>query len=158
MAQYKPDHFNTVSVYLIVKDGKAALDFYQRAFGGEGGACLLGPDDSVMHAEVCIGNSTIMLSEENEAWGMKSCETMGGSPASMMIYVEDCDAAFKQAIDAGCTEVSAPADQFWGDRHGKVKDPFGYEWGIATQIEQLSVEEIQKRGQEWMQQMAQQQQ
>ena len=119
---------NTVNVYLIVKDANAAVEFYKKAFDGEGSVCLTGPDGSVMHAEITIGNSTVMIGEENEQWGMKSAESMGGSPVSIMLYVPDCDATFKQAIEAGCTELSPVEDQFWGDRHGKVADPFGYEW------------------------------
>lgn len=146
---------NSVNVYLIVKDGQAAIDFYKKAFGGEGGACLKGPDGSVMHAEVTIGNSTVMLGQENEQWGMVSAETIGNSPVSIMLYVDDCDAVFKQAIEAGCTEVSPVEDQFWGDRHGKVADPFGYQWGIATHIEDMSAEEMKKRGEAWMASMMQ---
>lgn len=144
---------NTVNAYLIVKDAEKAMELYKAAFGGSGGSCLTMPDGTVLHAEIVIGDSTIMISEENEQWGMVSAETLGGSPASLMLYVEDCDAIYQQAISAGMKEVSPPADQFWGDRHGKVADPFGFEWGIATHIEDLTEEEMQKRGQEWLAQM-----
>ena len=154
MPDYRPEHFNTVSVYLIVRDPKAAIEFYEKAFGGEGGSCLSAPDGSVLHAEVRIGDSTIMLSGENDQWGMKSPDGFGGSPASMMLYVEDCDAAFAKATDAGATEVSPPGDQFWGDRHAKVRDPFGFEWGLATKIEDLTLEEVQQRGAAWLEQVS----
>ena len=108
-----------------------------------------GPDGSVMHGEVVIGNSTLMISQENPAWDMKSPETLGGSPASIHLYVDDCDALFKHAIESGCTEVSPVMDMFWGDRYGKVEDPFGFQWGIATHKEDLTMEELEERGKAW---------
>ena len=145
-----PEGFNTVSTYLVVKDPTKTMDFYQKAFGAESGYVMKTPDgESVMHAEMKIGNSMIMLSQENPQWNMKSAETMGGSPASLHIYVDDCDKLFQRAIDAGC-EVAAPLmDAFWGDRYGKVKDPFGYQWGIATHKEDLDEREIGKRAVAW---------
>lgn len=150
-----PDGCNSVSVYLVVKDAKAALDFYAKAFHGSQAACMTAPDGSVMHGEVKIGNSTVMLSQENPQWEMKSPETLGGSPASIHLYVDDADAAFAHAIDSGCTEVFPVNDMFWGDRYGKVADPFGFHWGIATHKEDLTPEELEQRGQEWFAQMAQ---
>ena len=149
-----PPNCNTLNTYLIVKDARAALEFYAKAFGGEAGACLEAPDGSVMHGEVKIGNSTLMLSQENPQWQLKSAETLGGSPASLHMYVPDVDATFKQAIDAGCTEVAPVENAFWGDRFGKVLDPFGFQWGIATQIEVLSIEEVQERGAAWFKEMS----
>lgn len=149
-----PAGSNSVSAYLVVKDAKKAMEFYKAAFGAEGDMCLEAPDGSVMYGEIRIGNSTVMLSEENPAWGMKSAETLGDSPVSLHIYTEDCDATFKQAIDAGCTEVSPMMDAFWGDRYGKVMDPFGFQWGIATHKEDLSADELRERGQQWFAQMA----
>ncbi|MEM8680722.1 MAG: VOC family protein [Planctomycetota bacterium] len=144
-----PAGCNTVNAYLVVKDAEASIDFYTKAFGGEGGACLRAPDGSVMHAEIRIGNSTIMLSQENPAWELKSAETLGGSPVSLHLYVEDADALFKQAIDAGCTEVAPLMDAFWGDRFGKVCDPFGLQWSIATHVEDVSPAERDRRAQAW---------
>jgi len=150
-----PPGFNSVSTYLIVKDAEKAIDFYRKAFGAEAGTILKTPDGStVMHAEVCIGNSTLMLSGENPQWGMTSAETMGGSPASMHVYTDDCDKMFQRAIEAGCEEVAPLMDAFWGDRYGKLKDPFGFQWGIATHKEDLTEEEIAKRGAEWFASMA----
>ncbi len=141
-----PDGCNSVNVYLIVKDGQAVIEFYKTAFGATGGVCMTGPDGTgVMHAEILIGNSTIMLSEENPQWGTKSAETMGGSPASLHLYLPDVDTAFQQAIDAGCTVAAPLMDTFWGDRFGKVVDPFGYQWGLATHIEDVSEVEMGKR-------------
>ena len=158
MADVKPipEGCNSVNVYLIVKDGQAAIDFYTKAFGATGGMCMPGPDGkSIMHAELQIGNSTVMLGEENPQWGTKSAETMGGSPASIHIYLPDVDSAFQQAVDAGCTVVAPLMDMFWGDRYGKVVDPFGYQWGLATHTEDVSEEEMAKRAQEWFASMAQ---
>lgn len=150
-----PDGCNSVNVYLIVKDGQAAIDFYKKAFGAVGGMCMTGPDGTgIMHAELQIGNSTVMLSEENPQWGTQSAETMGGSPASLHIYLPDVDTAFQTAVDAGCTVVAPLMNTFWGDRYGKVVDPFGYQWGLGTHIEDVPEEEMAKRAQEWFASMA----
>lgn len=150
-----PDGFNTVSTYLIVKDAQKAIDFYRKAFGAEPGSVMKTPDgQSIMHAEVCIGNSTVMLSQENPQWGMKSAETMGGSPASLHLYVDDADKIFQRALDAGCEVVAPLMDAFWGDRYGKVTDPFGFQWGIATHKEDLTEDEIDRRAAEWFASMA----
>jgi PhnB protein len=145
-----PDGFNTVSVYLVVKDAVEALDFYQKAFGAEAGHRMPGPDGKgTMHAEMRIGNSTIMLTDENPKWEMKSPSTLGGSPVSVHLYVEDADKMFKRAVDAGCTAMMPIMDAFWGDRYGKVVDPYGYQWGIATHKEDLSPEETGRRAAEF---------
>ena len=150
-----PDCFNSVSSYIVVKDPMQAIDFYRKAFGAEPGALMKMPDgETVMHAEVVIGNSTVMLTGENPQWEMKSAETLGGSPVSMHIYSEDCDKLFARAVDAGC-QVAAPLmDAFWGDRYGKVIDPFGIQWGIATHKADYSEEEMGKRAAEFFASMA----
>lgn len=146
MAQAIPEGFNTVSVYLIVKNADEALEFYQKAFGGEVGDVMKGPDGkSTMHAELRIGNSTVMLTDENPQWEMKSPTTLGGCAASVHMYVENADKAFQRALDAGCTVKAPLMDAFWGDRYGKVEDPYGHQWGIATHIEDVPPEEIGKR-------------
>lgn len=149
-----PDGCNSVNVYLIVKDARAAIDFYVKAFGGKALDCMEAPDGSVVHAEVRIGNSTVMLSQENPQWNMLSAESLGGSPASLHIYTEDCDKLFDQAVAAGCTVVQPVMEMFWGDRYGKVLDPFGFQWGIATHVQDVSPEELQQRANEWFRQMA----
>jgi len=154
MVNHLPDGCNSVSVYLIVKDAQRAIEFYQQAFGATGGVCLTGPDGSVMHAELQIGNSTIMLGEENPQWGSKSAETFGGSPASLHLYVADADVAFQRAIAAGCTEIAPLMDAFWGDRFGKLADPFGFQWGIATHMEDVGEDEMKRRAEAWMADMA----
>ena len=156
MVNYIPDGCNSVSAYLIVKDANKAVEFYKDAFGAVGGACMTAPDGSVMHAELKIGNSTIMISDENPQWDMNSAETMGGSPVSLHIFVPDADAAFQKALDAGCTQIAPLMDAFWGDRYGKLADPFGYQWGIATHVEDVSEEEMQRRAAAWMAEMANQ--
>ncbi|HEY6565109.1 MAG TPA: VOC family protein [Pirellulaceae bacterium] len=149
-----PAGCNTVNAYLVVKDARKALDFYAKAFGGSAGICMTGPNGKVMHGEVMIGNSTIMITEENPQWGMKSAETMGGSPMSLHLYVDNVDQSFQKAIQSGCTLVNPVMDMFWGDRYGKVSDPFGFHWGIATHIEDVSEEEMKRRSEEWMKSMA----
>lgn len=150
-----PEGFNTVSTYLIVKDAEKAMAFYEKAFGAKPGVRLAGPGgQGTMHAEVIIGNSTVMLTDESPQWEMKSPETLGGAAASLHVYVEDVDAMFDRAVAAGCTVVAPIMDAFWGDRYGKVVDPFGHQWGIATHKEELSEDEIARRGQEWFAQMA----
>ena len=151
---HKPEHCNTLNTYLFVDDGKAAVDFYVKAFDGVLGDLMEGPDGSIMHASIRIGDSSLMLSQANPQWGTKSAKSLGGSPAMIHLYVTDADAAYKKAIECGCTEVAPLMDCFWGERMGKVEDPFGFQWGISTQTELLTAEEVQKRGAEWMKQMA----
>ncbi len=155
MAQAVPEGFNTVSVYMIVKDAKEAIDFYQKAFGAEAGVHMPGPDgQGTMHAEFRIGNSTVMVTDENPQWGMKSPSTLGGTATGLHLYVDDADKAFQRAIDAGCTVKAPLMDAFWGDRFGKVTDPFGHEWGIATHVEDVEPEDMAKRAAAFFAEMA----
>ena len=142
---WKPDGYHTVTPYLTVRDAVAALAFYQRAFGAELTMKLTMPDGKYAHAEVKIGDCHIMMAEENPQWGNQSPQLLGGSPVSFMIYVPDADAAFKRAIEAGCTQVRPVEDQFYGDRTGTLKDPFGFQWSLGTHIEDVSEAEGQKR-------------
>jgi PhnB protein len=145
-----PDGYNTVSAYIVVKNSVEALEFYQKAFGAEPGGRMTGPDGaSTMHAQMRIGNSTVMLTDENPKWEMKSAPTLGGSPVSLHIYVDDADKLFNRAVEAGCTVMAPMMDAFWGDRYGKVIDPFGNQWGIATHKEDLTMEEMNRRAAEW---------
>ena len=141
-----PDGFNTVSAYMILDDCLEAMDFYQRAFGAEAGMRMPGPDGAgTMHMEMRIGDSTIMMMDANPQWNARSPKSLGGSPVSLHVYVKDADAMFNRAIAAGC-EVEFPlGDTFWGDRYGKVRDPFGHAWGIATHQEDLTAEQIGER-------------
>jgi len=155
MAKPVPSGFHTLTPSLVLKDARKAIDFYKRAFGAEEVDVMTGPDGRVMHAEIKIGDSIFMMGEENPAWpAFKSAESMGGSPISMHLYVADADAAFKRAIDAGAKSEMPLDNAFWGDRYGKVRDPFGYVWGIATRIKDMTHEEMAAAGREWMAKMA----
>jgi PhnB protein len=159
MAQAKspvPEGFHTVTPHLIFDEAAKALDWYKRALGAEEKSRALGPDGKIMHAEMQIGNSRIML---NDAMGGgKSPAAYGGSPISLWLYVPDCDAVFNRAVAAGAQVPPGPmgqlADQFWGDRTGMLIDPFGYHWTIATRKEDLSPEEMDRRAQEFFKQFA----
>ena len=142
-----PDGYSAVTPYITVKGGSKAIEFYKRAFGAQEGDRMTGPDgESVMHTELKIGDSMVMLSDELPQMGSRSPQTLGGTTAGIFLYVPDVDAAFKRAIDAGAEAIMPPADMFWGDRFGKLVDPFGHEWAVATHKEDLSREEIHKRG------------
>ncbi|HYM47531.1 MAG TPA: VOC family protein, partial [Burkholderiaceae bacterium] len=118
-----PAGYHSVTPYMALRDAAAAIDFYRRAFGAELVMKLDMPDGKIAHAEMRIGDSIVMMSEENEEWGNKSPQSLGGSPMFLMIYVPDVDAAFAKASAVGATEVRAVADQFYGDRSGTLKDP-----------------------------------
>lgn len=142
-----PDGYRTVTPYLTLTRAAEAIEFYGRAFGAREGARMTGPDGtSVMHAELRIGDSVVMLSDEFPQGGPRSPETLGGTTASVFLYVPDVDAAFKRAVDAGAKPLMPPTDMFWGDRFAKLADPFGHEWAMATHVEDLSHEEIRTRG------------
>jgi len=150
MVRAIPEGFGTVSVSLVVPEATEAVAFYARAFGAEPGSRMVGPDgESTMYAEMRIGDSTVMLSDENPQWGMKSPKSLGGTAASIHLYVEDADGIFSRAVEAGCEVVFPIDDTFWGDRYGKVRDPFGHSWGIATHLEDLEDGEIARRAAEW---------
>jgi len=157
MAKVKPipEGNHSVTAALVVRDGKKAIEFYKTAFGAKLLSVMNGPDgQSVMHAELKIGDTKIYLGDENPDMGARSPQALGGSPVSLNIYTEDCDAMFKKAIAAGAT-VKMPLDNmFWGDRYGKLTDPFGHEWGIATHVEDVTESEMEKRGKEWFATMA----
>ena len=146
MAKPIPDRFNSINAYLIVNNSIEALEFYAKAFGGETVDRMPGPDGkSTLHAEMQIGNSTLMLCDENPDWGTKCPQTLGGTPVVLHLYVEDADAVFSRAVAAGC-EVTQPIhDAFWGDRYARIIDPFGHAWAICTHKEDLTDEEMNKR-------------
>ncbi len=148
-----PEGYHSVTPYLVVGDAARAIDFYKRAFGASELTRMGGPGGKIGHAELKIGDSMIMLSDE--MMGNRSPQTLGGSPVGIFLYVEDVDSVFDRAINAGAKKDAAPADMFWGDRYGKLTDPFGHVWSIATHIEDVAPEEMKKRAQEAMAQMAQ---
>jgi PhnB protein len=149
-----PPGYHTVTPYLSIKGAARAIDFYKKAFGATELCRLTGPNGSVGHAEIKIGDSPVMLSDECPDMGSKSPETLGGSPAGIALYVEDADAIFARAIAAGAVEVRPLKDQFWGDRSGTVRDPFGYSWTICTHKEDVSPQEMQSRFDAMMKQHA----
>ena len=152
-----PDGYHTITPYLTVKGAAAAIDFYTRAFGAEEVSRHIGPDGkSVMHAELKIGDSIFMLSDEFPGAGCRSPQSLGATTMNMHFYVNDVDAAFDRAVKAGATALMPVADMFWGDRYGKLRDPNGHEWGIATHKLDLTPEEMAKAAQAAFSQMPQQ--
>lgn len=140
-----PSGYHSVTPYLIVNDAARAIGFYQRAFGATELFRLDSPDGKIGHAEIKIGNSPIMLADEMPDGGYRGPQSIGGTPVSLMIYVEDVDRMFAQAIAAGAKEQRPVQDQFYGDRCGTLIDPFGHVWTIATHIEDVSPEQIDER-------------
>jgi PhnB protein len=145
-----PEGYNTLSTYLAVDDATRAIEFYKEAFGATERGVMHGPDGKVAHAEIQIGDSVIMLSDPFEQSTLRSPKQLGAASSALFMYVEDTDAAFERAVHAGASASSPPEDMFWGDRFGRVTDPFGHEWQIATRIEDLSLEEVMERGKEAM--------
>jgi len=149
-----PAGFHTVTPQLVMDKASQALDWYKKALGAEEVTRAVGPDGKIMHATVRIGDSLIMLNDE--MGGAKSAKATGGSPASLWLYVDDCDALFERAIAAGARAAGGPMgrmqDQFWGDRSGTLVDPEGYSWTIATHKEDLTPQELQHRQEEFMKQ------
>jgi PhnB protein len=147
-----PEGYTTVTPSIIVRDAAKAIEFYKKAFGAVEKMRMPGPDGKIMHAEITIGNSHVMFSEE--MMGGKSAESLGGCPVSFYLYFENTDAAIKKAIAAGAKETMPAQDMFWGDRFGQVEDPFGIKWSIATHIKDLTHDQMKKGQEEWMKQMA----
>lgn len=145
-----PAGFGSITPYLIVSAAAAAIEYYQTVFEADVRLRMDTPDGKVGHAELQIGNSRLMLADEWPNIGMSSPLTLGGASMSLLLYVEDCDTVFKRAIEQGATQVKAPENQFWGDRSGTLKDPFGHVWSIATHIEDVSDAEMTRRAAEWM--------
>ncbi len=140
-----PDGYHALTPYLCVKGAAAALDFYALAFGAREVMRLEQPDGRVGHAEMKIGDSHFMLADEFPEMGHLGPRTIGGTPVSLLLYVDDVDEVFARALEAGATEKRAVADQFYGDRNGVLEDPFGHVWSIATHKEDLTPEELQRR-------------
>jgi PhnB protein len=140
-----PDGYHTVTPYLIVNDAAAAIEFYKKAFGATELMRMPKPDGKIGHAEIRIGDSPVMLADETPEMGARSPRTIGGSPVSIFLYVDDVDTTFAKAVNAGAKVERPVADQFYGDRTGGVQDPFGHVWYIATHVEDVSPEEMKKR-------------
>jgi uncharacterized glyoxalase superfamily protein PhnB len=143
-----PAGFHTLTPHLIVRGAAQAIEFYKKAFGAEELTRMPSPDGrTVMHAELQIGDSILFLADEFPEMGARSPKALGGSPVTIHLYVADVDAVFNRAIQAGATAQMPPTDMFWGDRYGKLTDPFGHVWSVATHTEDVPPEEMAKRAQ-----------
>ena len=145
-----PPGYHSITPYFTVKDAAKAIDFYKRAFGAEEMIRMPGPGGGVMHAEIRIGDSIVMLGDESPMAGCKSPQSLGGTSMGLHLYVKDVDSAFNKAVAAGAKVTMPPTDMFWGDRYGKLTDPFGHEWSIATHTKDLTPEEIERGAAEAM--------
>jgi PhnB protein len=150
-----PEGYQSVVPYLAVDDAKKAIEFYKRAFGANEHVLMHGPDGMVAHCELQIGDSVIMLADPFPHSATRPPKEIGGTTISLFMYAEDVDETIQTAADAGATITMPAEDQFWGDRMGQVKDPFGHLWQIATHVEDLTPEEIGRRGEEFMSSMSQ---
>jgi len=140
-----PDEYPQVMPYLIVDGAAGAIDFYATVFGASERMRMGGPDGRVGHAELQLGDAVIMLADENPGMGIRSPHAVGGTPVTIHVYVEDADAAFERAVQAGAKSLRPVEDQFYGDRSGQFEDPYGHRWNVATHVEDVSEEEMQRR-------------
>jgi PhnB protein len=147
-----PEGYHTATPYLIVRGAAEAIDFYKRALGATELVRMPGPGGKVMHAEIKIGNSPIMLGDENPERGARGPQALGGSPVGICLYVDDVDARFGKAVAAGAKVRQPVTDQFYGDRSGTIEDPFGHVWTIATHKEDVSPDEMRKRAEAFFKQ------
>ncbi|MCM2354233.1 MAG: VOC family protein [Pseudobdellovibrio sp.] len=147
MAKKIPDGYSTITPYMVVNDVPTAIEFYKRAFGAEQLLRMDAPDGKVMHAEIKVGNSILMMTSEMDMGGMKSQGplTLKGTPISFMMYVEDVDSAAKKAVDAGMKTLKPVENQFYGDRSGTFQDPFGHIWTIGTHVEDVPMELMKQK-------------
>ena len=148
-----PDGYHTLTPFLTVRDAERAIEFYKQAFGAKERGVMKGPDGKVMHAEIMIGDSIIMLSDEFPEFGAVSPQSIGGSAMGLHIYLDGVDAALERAVKAGAQVEMPVMEQFWGDRYGKLKDPFGHKWSIATHTKDLSMDEMKQGMDEAMSKM-----
>ncbi len=148
-----PTGLHTLTPHLVVRDAARALDFYRQAFGAEIKGIHHTPDGKVMHAEIKIGDSMVFLADEFPGGSCKSPQTLGGTSFTLNMYTENVDQLFNRAVSAGAERIMPPANQFWGDRYGQVKDPFGYVWALSQHVEDVSEEELERRGREFYEQM-----
>ncbi len=153
-AQPIPAGYHTVTPYLVCNGAAQAIDFYKKAFAAKELLRMPGPDGKLMHAEIKIGDSHVMLGDEVPQMGATSPATLKGTAVHLFIYSKNVDKAYAQATGAGATGVMPPADMFWGDRYCKLQDPFGHCWSIATHIEDMTPKEMNRRGAEFMVQQA----
>jgi PhnB protein len=140
-----PDEYPRVTPYLVVDGAAAAIDFYTKVFGAKERMRMPAPGDKIGHAEIEIGNSMVMLADANPQMGHKSPKALGGSPISLLVYVENADDTVKRAVAAGGKVVRPVENQFYGDRMGGIEDPYGHQWYVATHVEDVSPEEMKRR-------------
>ena len=140
-----PEGYHTAAPYLTVSNATAALDFYKRAFGAKELFRLPGPGGKLVHSEMMIGDSHVMLADESASGLTRSPGSLNGTTASVFLYVDDIDSVFQQAVRAGAKDNMAPQDMFWGDRFARLTDPFGHHWMLASHIEDVTPEEMAKR-------------
>ena len=145
-----PEGYPQVTPYLCIDGAGAAIDFYRDVFGATERMRMPAPDDTIGHAEVQIGDSVIMLSDEFPDMGMRGPRTLGGTPVTLSVYVDDVDTVFDRAVSAGATTLRPVEDQFYGDRSGQFEDPFGHRWSVASHIEDVPPDEMAKRAAEAM--------
>jgi uncharacterized glyoxalase superfamily protein PhnB len=140
----KAPSITTLTPHLVCRDAAAAIKFYRSAFGAEEVRVIRAPDGKILHAALLVGGATFFLAEEFPAFGSRSPQALGGTPVTLHLHVDDCDAVFERAVAAGCTVRMPLADMFWGDRYGVLTDPHGHSWSIATTVRQLTTEEMQR--------------
>jgi uncharacterized glyoxalase superfamily protein PhnB len=144
MSKAIPQGMHSVTPHLICAGAADAIEFYKKAFSAVETSRLPGPDGKLMHAAVRIGDSTVMLTDEAPSWGALGPKSLKGSPVTIHLYVEDADKFVERAVKAGAKVTMPVSEQFWGDRYGKLEDPFGHHWSVATHVRDLSPEEIQQ--------------
>lgn len=142
-----PEGYTSITPYLTVDDAKEAIEFYKRAFGATARGVIAVPDGRIAHAELKIGDAIVMLCDNLPEFAGRTPKELGGTAVSLFLFVEDVDAVFRRAADAGATVIMEPDDQIWGDRLGQVEDPFGHLWLIATRVEEVKPAELEARTQ-----------
>ena len=145
-----PEGYHSVSPALAIDGAAEAIDFYKRAFGAKERSRMPGPEGKVAHAELEIGDSVVMLSDPFPQSTVKAPTELGGTTVGLFVYVEDVDALFRQAVDAGATVTMELEDMFWGDRFGTLTDPYGHSWSLATHVEDVPAEEMEERAKQAM--------
>jgi PhnB protein len=148
MAKPIPDDYPQVMPYLIVDGAREAIEFYKSVFGVTERMRIDGPDGKVGHAELQIGEAVIMLADDNPGMSIEGPKSVGGTPVTIHVYVEDADAAFERAVQAGAKPLRAVEDQFYGDRSGQFEDPYGHRWNVATHVEDVAEDEMLRRASE----------
>ena len=144
-ANYMPAGYHTATPYLVIRNAAQAVEFYKRAFGATELFRMTRPDGTITHGEIQIGDTRFMFTEEGAMPSYKSPQNLNGSPVSIYLYVEDADHIFRQAVAAGATQIMPVEDMFWGDRYGRLTDPYGHEWHVATHQEDVAPAEMERR-------------